>query len=88
MSECKPLSAPLIQEIAERIRARNAVIPIRRQLGHADLKRLTELFAAIDVWRLREVPNRALEDSHEETDDDLTVIPPMFKRESVKGGEA
>ena len=66
----------------------NAVIPILRQLGHADLERLTELFAAIDGWRLREVPIRALKDKDEETDDDLTAIPAAFKRGSVRGGEA
>jgi hypothetical protein len=57
----------------------NAAVPILGKLDRADLERLIELFAAIDIWHIRKVPIRALEDK----DEDLTEIPAAFKRERL-----
>ena len=59
----------------------NAAVPILGKLDRADLERLIELFAAIDIWHIRKVPIRALEDKDEGPDEDLTEIPAAFKRE-------
>ena len=58
----------------------NAAVPILGKLDRADLERLIELFAAIDIWHIAKVPIRALEDKDEGPDEDLTEIPAAFKR--------
>ena len=58
----------------------NAAVPILGKLDRADLERLIELFAAIDIWHIRKVPIRALEDKDEDPDEDLTEIPAAFMR--------
>ena len=62
----------------------NAAVPILGKLDRADLERLIELFAAIDIWHIRKVPIRALEDKDEDPDEDLLAIPAIFKRERQK----